>query len=172
MARLPEQSQRQFELGLGQRLAKIDVKGAMRPLGSIVKHVMAKGGQAKDVPIPAIQQLLGGRVTRVPILTDKDVLHSIVHKSKLYEFLAERTGMAGFDPAKATLQDLLDHGDLAAQVRGAVAFVALGGKLADAKEAMERTPHCQDVFVTDGGTANEPVRGWLSNARIGRLARA
>lgn len=35
-----------------------------------------------------------------------------------------------------------------------------------ASAKMETVEHCQDVFVTETGTAAEPVVGWLTNNEI------
>lgn len=42
--------------------------------------------------------------------------------------------------------------------------------LADAKSAMDSLPNCQDVFVTQGGTRNEEVQGWVTNVIIAENA--
>jgi hypothetical protein len=42
----------------------------------------------------------------------------------------------------------------------------MSGTLSDAKKAMEPLPWCQDVFVTEAGTSDETVLGWVTNAII------
>jgi hypothetical protein len=37
---------------------------------------------------------------------------------------------------------------------------------------MESNHDCQDVFLTEGGTANNPVVAWLTNNEIQRAATA
>ena len=53
-----------------------------------------------------------------------------------------------------------------------IAVVSQRATLADAKDAMESTPNCQDVFVTKNGKREKPVVGWLTNVRIAEHARA
>jgi len=38
----------------------------------------------------------------------------------------------------------------------------------DAKNAMEKVKSCQDVFVTQNGSSEEKVIGWLTNVDIVR----
>ena len=58
-------------------------------------------------------------------------------------------------------------GDMA---KKAVAFACADKTLADAKEAMDRMPGCQDVFVTRTGAPDEPVVGWLTNVEFAKAA--
>jgi hypothetical protein len=57
-------------------------------------------------------------------------------------------------------------------VEQSIAFVARDRSVADAKSAMENTPNCQDVIVTEHGLRAEPVLGWISNVDIGRISQA
>jgi hypothetical protein len=47
-----------------------------------------------------------------------------------------------------------------------MAFVKPTITVADAKIAMEGVKNCQDVFVTETGTVESPVLGWLTNIEI------
>ncbi len=44
--------------------------------------------------------------------------------------------------------------------------------IADAKKKLAQIPFCQDIFVTDKGTADEPLLGWVSNIRLGKYLEA
>lgn len=57
-------------------------------------------------------------------------------------------------------------------VSGSLAFVPINATLAEAKQKMEETKNCQDVFVTDNGDKNGHVRGWLTNVEIVRHLQA
>ncbi len=58
------------------------------------------------------------------------------------------------------------------QAINAWATVSEKGTLADAKVAMETTPNCIDVFVTENGHADSVVTGWLTNIEIGQRSKA
>ena len=45
-------------------------------------------------------------------------------------------------------------------------FVGSEATLADAKVAMRSVPNCYDVFVTDTGSQQEQVLGWLTDVKI------
>ena len=57
-------------------------------------------------------------------------------------------------------------------VMNTLSYVPMNSTVADAKIAMESTPRCQDVIVTDSGRASEPMRGWITNVDISRLSEA
>jgi len=47
-----------------------------------------------------------------------------------------------------------------------ISFIAENATLGQAKQVMEETPNCQDVFVTATGNPIEPIIGWLTNVDI------
>ncbi len=114
--------------------------------------------------------------SRVLVLDAKGAFVAVVHRSVLYEFLANEGGaihaQAATDPEglpRYVLEDILK----AHPVVKTAAFVAKDATVADAKAAMERVGmQCQDVFVTRAGSWREPVLGWLPNTVIGSLSRA
>ncbi|MEJ2756141.1 MAG: hypothetical protein P8104_10015 [Gammaproteobacteria bacterium] len=40
--------------------------------------------------------------------------------------------------------------------------------IGDAKNLMEQTPGCLDIFVTKSGTNKEELLGWISNIRLSK----
>jgi transcriptional regulator with XRE-family HTH domain len=123
-----------------------------------------------------LHRMLGGVITRIPVLGHDDVPVCVIHQSLLYKFLADRSIEAlktkqPFDAEHYTLADLLAAPRMKELVQDSLAYVPEGALLADAKERMERTPNCQDVFVTEHGQPGEPVLGWLTDAELRRAAR-
>jgi 5S rRNA maturation endonuclease (ribonuclease M5) len=106
---------------------------------------------------------------RVPVFADKDFPGYVIHRSMIDRYLADKARQ-GVDPAKVaqlTLQDLLTESpDIAKAFETSFATVAETASLADAKNAMDRLPQCQDVFVTRRGTKDEEVLGWITNVVI------
>jgi hypothetical protein len=45
--------------------------------------------------------------------------------------------------------------------------VAANVTVRQAAEELQRSP-AQDIFVTEGGSANEPAIGWISNVRLAK----
>jgi hypothetical protein len=148
-----------------------------------VKTVMIKKGEMAFKTLPAdkinlvetlkdIQKTAKG--VRRPILDDQNRVVYMVHKSAIDSFIA--TMATSSSPPTSlgnlTLKDMLEQGgDLKNLLEGSFAFVKESATLDEAKAAMERTKNCQDVFVTAGGTKDEPVLGWITNETIQKNAK-
>src|SRR5207249_1769896 len=111
-----------------------------------------------------IEDLLVPPYTRAPIFDQKQVIKALMHQSLFYRYLNE-IRKDGQDPATKTLKDLLAD-PLLKDMATKLAFCGVDATLAAAKQAMEKTPQCQDVFVTASGQPDEPVVGWLTNVDI------
>ncbi len=72
------------------------------------------------------------------------------------------------DPATLTLADLLADAEMKAIFEKGFVVMKRHSTLADAKAAMSALEGCSDVFVTSGGTSQEPVQGFLTNVEIAR----
>ncbi len=122
------------------------------------------------VELKRLHAMLGGAVTRVPVLRADGSVRCVIHQSLIYKFLAD----LGMNPSpeghptidSATLADFLAAPGMDALVSGSLAWVGEHALLSDAKARMEETPHCQDVFVTAHGLNTEPVLGWLTDAEV------
>lgn len=163
--------------------ARVDKLGANRPVAAgmlerakIVAFTILEGQAEEQVKIAALHQLLNGVVTRIPVLDHTGAARCVIHQSLLYKFLADRsidaarTGVA-FDVNAFTLKDLLDAPGMRDLVANSLGFVPAGATIAEAKRVMEETKNCQDIFVTERGSRDEPIQGWLTNGEILRLAR-
>lgn len=150
-----------------RKLAQIPVRNEMTPRQSIKAVVLTDDDETK-VLVAELVNMLKPPVTRIPVLTATDCVKYVLHESTIYKFVAMRGGQSG--TSTATLKDLLDHDDVR-QLAQRFAFVALDATLADAQTALKAVPSRQDVFVTDSGSATEPVRGWITNAGLAKHAR-
>ncbi len=67
-----------------------------------------------------------------------------------------------------TVQDMYDSDDpLFKQIQGVkYCFLPANATLDKAKEAMQDNTICQDVFITQNGTNDEPVLGWITNTLV------
>jgi hypothetical protein len=163
--------------------ARADKLGANLPVTSgmierrkIAAFVVPDGQTNADVRVADLHRMLGGVVTRVPVLTHTDVPICVIHQSLVYKFLADHSIEAmkakqPFDAERYTLADLLAAPGMKELVQDSLAYVPPGAMLSDVKEIMEHTPHCQDVFVTEHGQPGEPVVGWLTDAEVRRAAK-
>jgi hypothetical protein len=148
------------------------VTEVMIGVNKITPFTIEKGKTEKDVPITDLHKLLKGVITRIPILNDKVAVKYIIHQSMLYKFISEnsieKSKGAGppFDVAASSFEDFLQFAEMRELVEKSIAFVSAKATLGDAKVAMEKKKNCQDVFVTENGTPEEPILGWLPNTEI------
>jgi hypothetical protein len=115
---------------------------------------------------------LSKRGSRLPVLTEMEHPAYIVHKSSIIEFLFERSQSISSPPSNesiVTLRDFLDDPEMKKRAEN-FAVLREDGTLADAKSAMDNKPGCQDVFITKGGTKDEPLTGWITNNTIAESA--
>lgn len=110
-------------------------------------------------------------VKRLPLFTDRGAIQYIVHVSMVHEFISRKVLEQVPQPADLTFGDLLKDPALKALFENSKALVAQSATLADAKDAMDATPNCEDVFVTASGKADEPVRGWLTSDMLMEAAK-
>lgn len=156
--------------------ANLPVVGSMIERRKITAFSIPDGRSPADVPVAELHRMIGGVVTRIPVFDHADVALCVIHQSLLYKFLADRSIEAmkarqPFDADRFTLADLLAAPGMKELVQDSLAYVPAGAMLSDAKERMEHTPQCQDIFVTEHGQPNEPVLGWLTDAEVRRAAK-
>lgn len=148
-----------------ERLKSTPVREVMITAAEIVAIRLKPGEADADVPFAAIEGL-SAKVTRVPILNAEGSARYVLHQSLIYKFKAAQAPGAG-----PTLKDVLAVEALR-KLAEALAFVKIDASLAEAKRAMEAVAGCQDVFVTQNGRREEPVLGWLDNARMAKIESA
>ena len=100
---------------------------------------------------------------RLPIFADDDRPLFMVHRSILERYLLDQQ-LEGQNLDDLTVRDLLDA--CGGSFATAFATVSASASLADAQQAM--VGNIRDVFVTDDGTRNKPVLGWLTNVDLTR----
>ena len=149
------------------------VKDAMRPLDKMIKLVFTQTAKDGDYNLKeGILKLFGPPATRLPVINADSTLRYLIHEAPVHKFLARLTlpNNAGVKPDAATLADLVADAEIGKMIApAAMAFVKPDATVADAKAAMEAVkalPKCQDVFVTEDGTAKGKVLGWLSNTKV------
>jgi hypothetical protein len=168
-----------------QRLGATRVADAMMPRTRMVVLEIPAGQSMNDIrasQVIATFETVGAngvRISRLPVLDATGASLAILHRGVWTEMLATallRPAMA-YDVQTATIGPLLALNyqltpgqTFATFIQSTIAFVARDRMIADAKAAMERVPHCQDVLVTEHGQVNEPVVGWVSNIDIGRIS--
>jgi hypothetical protein len=103
---------------------------------------------------------------RLPILDEHDYPKYMLHRSAIEQYLVKKV-REGVDPKNLTLQNLLDDSpELKQLVETSFVVVKEGATLAEAKAKMDAAAKCEDIFITAGGTKNEPITGWITNVII------
>jgi hypothetical protein len=153
-----------------EKLGSTPVRDAM-----IAKDKMFyKNFPADKIPLAATLAELASskKGERIPVFATNDTPAYMVHRSRVDKYLAKYLGdkaASGEAPNQnaLTLQNILDEDpELKKEFETSWATVREDATLADAKAKMDRTPNCQDVFVTKNGTRDEAVRGWITNGII------
>lgn len=150
------------------RLRTISVKDRMLPRSRIATLPRPPEDATKLVDIAAF--MTARNVRRLPVVDANDVVELIVHRSEIDRFIAAGA-LTGAKPVAAlTWKDLLDVPELRTMF-GSFATVAETATMTDAKAQMEKTPNCEDVFVTDNGKKDGKLLGWVTDNDIIAAAR-
>lgn len=152
---------------------KILVKEKMIPINKISSHIIPEGESEKDIKITDLYDLLNDTVTRIPVFDSKGNLKYIIHQSILFKFVLEESIEAAkkqesFDVHTLTLEKFLSRPEIKKLVVDSIAFVPKDATLLIAKEEMENIKSCQDVFITETGSREGKILGWLTNVDIGK----
>ena len=164
--------ERMVNLTTEQKLGKLAVDKEMLRLDQITVFSIPPGKTDTDVLLKDLRAKLGGKITRLPILTETGAVKYIIHQSGLFKFIADQA-LAGKAAAidALTLEDLVKDAVIGNWVAN-IAFVSERSTVADAKATMEALPGCQDLVVTNTGKKEDPMIGWMTNVEIGRLSKA
>jgi hypothetical protein len=154
----------------------MSVTEKMIPLNKMTALTIAEGKSAKDVKILDLYNNYGGMVTRLPILDHRGAVLHVIHQSLIYKFISAQTvdgskSGTAINLANLTLEDFLSSPGMGELVTQSIAFVSEHATLDETKTAMEKVQKSQDVFVTERGRREEPIKGWLTNVDIGRLSK-
>ena len=157
------------------KLRKYSAQEVMTPFGQMTVYTLKSGTTLGSVNLKSeILPKLQGRITRIPIVDDKNAILYMIHRSIIDRFLGD-IALSGqvADPSQANLEQFISHDSVIALVGpSTLAFVNINANLAEAKSAMDAVPGCQDVFVTQTGQKSEPILGWLSNTKIAKYSAA
>ena len=126
------------------------------------------GGEANIKILELLTELDEERFARVPFVDAEDKVLYIAHRSMLDQFVARQVSGGKIDRLKElTLADVLqEQPEIGSIFRSTHTFVSLAATIGDAKAAMTKVRDCRDVFVTQTGSAQEAVKGWITDVII------
>lgn len=111
------------------------------------------------------------RRQRLPIFNERGVIQYIVHLSTIHACLSQ-SALENRAVADLRFADLVADPGRAELLRTSFGTVPESATLAEAKAALEQGRAREDVFVTRGGSRDEPVLGWITDNDLVRLSRA
>lgn len=113
--------------------------------------------------IDLIMDLGSRKMNRLPIFDKNDKPLYVIHKSMVDQFLVKKMLEGNNNPTGLNLNDLFADKDLVKMFKEAFSVVNRNATISDAIKEMKLRKGVSDVFVTENGSADEPVIGWLTN---------
>ena len=156
------------QISARDQLRAISAKEVMIPENSITAVKLDGGKTEQNVELVRdVLSLFNDKVTRVPIQATSGAVKYVVHESTLHKYLYTVATSSPPGSTSPTLANLVNDNALGRMIK-AIAFAPESATLADAQDAMKKVDHCQDVFLTKTGGADEPIIGWVTNADIAK----
>jgi hypothetical protein len=167
--RIPGIQSQQFDVNLlpYNDLAAIRAVTRMIPISEIVCHhidqMPLSSSKVGDLSLRFKRQ----KHTRMPFIDSQYRVQMIVHRSAIDGYIADKaTEHPGIKIADITIADMLEkEPELKSLFETSFGFVGEGKRLIEVKTIMS-DPRIQDVFVTETGSPDEPVLGWITNAMM------
>jgi hypothetical protein len=144
------------------------IHSRMVPRAEMLCRIMTPGGEGEVVVMDLLRQLDEHGYSRLPFVDPSDRLVYIAHRSMLDQFISRRARNGNVsDLPQLTMADMFaDQPEFKTMFSSTAAFVESDATLAEARVAMEAVPTCYDVFVTDSGSPQDPVLGWITDVII------
>jgi hypothetical protein len=103
---------------------------------------------------------------RLPILNDEGRGKYVLHRSTIDAFVAPKKHPPDVDETTLSLKDLLEDAKLKDYIVNSFLPLDPDATLADAKDLLDKNPQCLDILVTQDGTKNGIVVGWITNVMV------
>jgi hypothetical protein len=103
---------------------------------------------------------------RLPVLDVEGRGKYVLHRSIIDAFVAPKKRPPDVDESTLSLKDLLEDSKIKDYIVNSFLPLASDKTLADAKDLMDKNPQCLDILVTQDGTKNGIVTGWITNVMV------
>jgi hypothetical protein len=149
-----------------ERLRAIIARDVMIPIDNAVKLILSRPENTITLKKDIIDDILDKEdKNRLPILDVQGRAQYMAHRSTIDQFIVQE--FAKNTPlANITLQDMLNDGRYKEILTNGFGTIQPTSNLAEAKTLIDKTPVCLDVFITEDGTRNTKVLGWLTNVLV------
>lgn len=148
--------------------ASAPISSIMRGAAETALVKLAADKDESKTTLKEMRALLVGSISRLPVVDAAGAPRYIVHGSSIDRYLAD----GGKDDQ--TLADLLKklapNGEFGP--RKGFALARPEETIAAAKARMDAVAGCQDILITADGSEKQPLRGWVSNVRLGKFLQA
>jgi len=138
----------------------------MRQLVSMSCFLIPAGKSDADFTLSDLRKKLGANVSRLPVIDSNSKPKYMIHESSLDKYTS--AGGQDTDTLETFIKNQKSKGIEYGNNKGFV-VVSIQTTLGDAKRKMDSTPPCMDIFVTETGSSDEPIKGWLSDRRLAKL---
>jgi hypothetical protein len=156
-----------------EKLRSIIVKDVMIPIDKATKLIIDKPETDIKLKADMIDAILEKeKRERLPMLDSLGRIKFMAHRSLIDKFIVEATAATSppSDPDALTLEDMLNDPAIKAILTGSFRTVVDSTSLAEVKTLMDKIESCSDVFITDDGTPNTKVTGWVTNVIVRQQA--
>jgi len=156
-----------------EKLKTVVAEKVMIPINNCDKLILESEGIESEKKLKA--DLIDGLMekdktfpkNRLPILTADMKPKYIIHRSIIDRFIVKNIA-AGNVMEDLTLQNMIDDKDFTKYLKESFGTMKPTASLAEAKNLVDNIEVCLDVFVTEDGTANSKVLGWITNVIVSK----
>ena len=103
---------------------------------------------------------------RLPVLDAEGRGKYVLHRSTIDAFVAPKKRPPDVDESTLSLKDLLEDAKIKDYIVNSFLPLTPDATLADAKDLLDKNPQCLDILVTQDGTKNGSVVGWITNVMV------
>jgi hypothetical protein len=154
-----------------EKLQSIPVNEKMIPLALMHFEVISTAYPKDQVTLIDMvdRQEKAKKGLRIPILDEDRLPLWVIHRSTIDRYFTKRS-LKGADVSKIVLQELLDDPEFKDNLEESFEVVPLKATLADVKFALDRSTYTQDVFISQNGSDQEAVLGFITNTMVEKFS--
>ena len=156
-----------------EEMAKNPIMGIMRrhQFTEFIFYKMHSGKSDNDIKLQEIhEKMIKGEVSRLPILNFDESARYIIHDSRIQTYFFNNYDRKD----SATLADFIKDNEknkIEFGLNRGFIVVSATTPIEKAKQTLEKCTTCQDIFITETGSENDPIIGWVSNIRLSKYLR-
>ena len=144
------------------------ITSIMRAIYAMALYKISSKDKVKNITMGSLEKKFKeSRVSRLPIVDKDNHILYMVHESQITKYLVNESSKK-----EDTLEKFIQSINYSIAEDSGFVVVSQKTSLKEAKEKMEKNPSCKDIFITENGTSDEPIIGWISNIRLSKYLQA